>query len=117
MSFYRGRSARISSARMIVWEVLTKSRNSEESFTSREFYIRHKKELDSRIAEQVPGVPVEAIVKGALRGLSAKELLVVRKASGKGGATYSRNVYVREPNLLGLSYGQALVEAQRRRLG
>lgn len=102
---------------MIVWEVLTNSRFSTESFTCREFYSAHKSELDTRISKQAPGLPVEAVVKGALRGLSTKGLLVVHKASGTGAMSYSRNVYTPGRHLIDLSYGEALVEAQRRRIG
>ncbi len=117
MSSYRGRSARISTARMIVWEVLARNMRLGQHFTGREFYVRHKRELESKLAMQVPGIPLEAVVKGALRGLSGKGLLSVVKISNDSGVTYARNLYRPQPNLLGLSYGQALVEAQRRRLG
>jgi hypothetical protein len=112
---YRGRSARLSVARMIVWDVLNAGRSSKQSFTCREFYIKHKAELDARISKQVPGLPVEAVVKGALRGLSGRGLMVVQRVQAGGGATYSRNVYSPGRSLVGLSYGEALIEAQRRR--
>jgi hypothetical protein len=114
---YRGRSARISAARMVVWEVLNNSRYSAGSFTCKEFYRAHKSELDNKISKEVPGLPVEAVVKGALRGLSGKGLLVVHKVGGAGSASYSRNVYTKGRQFVGLSYGEALVEAQRRRIG
>lgn len=113
---YRGRSARISAVRMIVWDAINRSGYSTESFTCREFYTAHKAELDSRISKQVPGLPVEAVVKGALRGLSAKGLILVYKGAGASGASYSRNIYTPGRRLLGLSYGQALIEAQRTRI-
>ena len=116
MYLLRGKSARVSITRMIVWEVLSRGHYSTESFTCREFYQTHKAELDNRIGKQVPGLPVEAAVKGALRGLSGKGLLVVHKVGGETGSSYSRNLYSPGRHFLGLSYGEALIEAQRRRI-
>jgi len=113
---YRGRSARVSTVRAIVWDVINTTTDSTESFTCRDFYASNKSVLDSKISKEVPGLPVEAAVKGALRGLSAKGLLVVHKGASIGATSYSRNIYTPGRNLLGLSYGEALVEAQRRRI-
>jgi len=117
MSSYRGRSARVSTARMIVWEILNQKGFLTESFTCREFYVKNKSELETRISKEVPGASVEAVVKGALRGLGGKGLLVVGKSHEVSGVTSAKSVYTPARKLIGLSYGEALVEAQRRRIG
>jgi hypothetical protein len=98
-----------------VWEVLRRDEEwARTPFTMREFYERHRKELDDALYPLGRGSSVEAMVRGALQSLAKKGLVQATRTWGD--TTYSRNVYMVHQSLMLLTYGEALAQAQRLRL-
>lgn len=114
MSHY-GRYARITTGREIVWEILRRDDEwARVPFTMREFYLRHKAELESALNPLSPDSPVEGLVRGALQSLSKKGLILATRSWGD--TAYSQNIYFVHQSLIPYNYGRAMVQAQRLRL-
>jgi hypothetical protein len=110
-----GKYARITLTREAVWEILRQDDHmSMAPFTMKEFYQRHRTELDSTLAPINPGSTAEAMVRGALQSLSKKGLLFATRRWGE--TTYEKNVYMLYRSLVPYNYGRAMVAAQRLRL-
>jgi hypothetical protein len=109
---YLGKYARISNAREIVWEILRKEESwATNPFTMRDFYERHRAELEVNLAPLKPGASVEGMVRGALQSLNKKGLIYIMKNDGN--VAYSRNMYMAEQALIKFTYGRAMIEAQK----
>jgi Fe2+ or Zn2+ uptake regulation protein len=109
-----GRYARVTTCREKVWDILRQDDEwARNPFTMREFYRRHKSELDAALLPLGPS-SVEGMVRGALQSLAKKGL--VQASRSWGDTTYSANVYMVHESLMPLNYGKALVQAQRLRL-
>jgi hypothetical protein len=110
-----GKYARITLAREAVWEILRADDHmSMAPFTMREFYQRHRTELDSVLTPISPGSTAETMVRGALQSLSKKGLIFATRRWGE--TTYEKNIYMLYRSLIPYHYGQAMVAAQRLRL-
>jgi len=110
-----GKYARITMAREVVWEILRRDDHlSMAPFTMREFYQRHRAELDSSLAPIHPGSAAEAMVRGALQSLSKKGLIFATRRWGE--TTYEKNIYMLYRSLVPFNYGQAMIAAQKLRL-
>jgi hypothetical protein len=110
-----GKYARITLAREAVWEILRRDDHmSLAPFTMREFYQRHRAELDASLAPIHPGSTAEAMLRGALQSLSKKGLIFATKSWGE--TTYEKNIYMLYRSLVPYNYGQAMIAAQKLRL-
>jgi hypothetical protein len=110
-----GKYARITLAREAVWEILRRDDHmSMAPFTMREFYLRHRAELDSTLSPINPESTAEAMVRGALQSLSKKGLLFATRCWGE--TTYEKNIYMLYRSLVPYNYGQAMIAAQKLRL-
>ncbi len=110
-----GKYARITLAREAVWEILRQDDSiSRGPFTMREFYQKHRAELERALSAINPTTSVEATVRGALQSLSKKGLVFATRHWGE--TTYEKNVYMLYRALTPYNYGQAMVAAQRMRL-
>ncbi len=110
-----GKYARITLVREAVWEVLRRDDSMLAApFTMKEFYQKHRTELDSRLSPINPSSSVESMVRGALQSLSKKGLVFATRHWGE--TTYEKNVYMLYQSLVPYTYGQAMVAAQRLRL-
>jgi hypothetical protein len=115
MLSYLGKYARTSAAREIVWNILRRDDDwAQFPFTMKDFYQRHKEELDKALINLKPDAPVDALVKGALQSLCKKGLIFATRSWGN--AYYSKNIYMMNQSLRPYTYGRALIEAQRLRL-
>jgi predicted transcriptional regulator len=109
---YLGKYARISTAREIVWEILRREEGwATNPFTMREFFERHRRELEASLAPLNPGASIEGTVRGALQSLNKKGLVAIIRADGA--VKYSRNMYQVESALIRYTYGRAMIEAQK----
>ena len=110
-----GRYARITLSREKVWEILRRDDEwAQTPFTMREFYIRHKIELDTALLPLGYNSSVDGMVRGALQSLCKKGLVISTRTWGD--ASYSKNIYIVHQSLIPFNYGKALIQAQRLRL-
>jgi hypothetical protein len=112
---YLGKYARITIAREVVWEILRSDDEwSATPFTMKEFYRRHKGQLETSLSPLNPHSSAEAMVRGALQSLNKKGLILATRHWGE--TSYSKNIYIMYKALVPYTYGRAMLEAQRLRL-